>query len=211
MSTPRTVSARTTRRERRHQQMRRAIQLAALRLTAERGFDQVTVQAISDAVNIAPRTFFTYFTSKDEAIGFTHLWTAERLEAALSSCPPDQAPLMCLRTVMKAMAADITADTESMQLFRDVVHRAPGLVQRLLGTDEDRVQALARAIASRINSATMYGYPLVSAWAAWGAGQAAVHQWLEQQATDANAGEARSVEHLIDDAFDLLEHGLAPR
>ncbi|MFJ3489391.1 TetR family transcriptional regulator [Leifsonia aquatica] len=55
-------------RERKRIATRRAIQLAALTLTSERGFDRVTIDEISHAANVSPRTFFNYFPSKETAI-----------------------------------------------------------------------------------------------------------------------------------------------
>jgi AcrR family transcriptional regulator len=55
-------------RERKRLATRRAIQIAALTLTGERGFDGVTIDEISHAANVSPRTFFNYFPSKESAI-----------------------------------------------------------------------------------------------------------------------------------------------
>jgi AcrR family transcriptional regulator len=55
-------------RERKRLATRRAIQLAAVKLATERGFDKVTIDEISHAANVSPRTFFNYFPSKESAI-----------------------------------------------------------------------------------------------------------------------------------------------
>jgi len=55
-------------RERKRIATRRAIQLAALQLASDRGFDRVTIDEISHAANVSPRTFFNYFPSKESAI-----------------------------------------------------------------------------------------------------------------------------------------------
>ncbi|MBE3639043.1 TetR/AcrR family transcriptional regulator [Mangrovicoccus algicola] len=54
-------------RERRRRETAREIQLATLRLAAERGLERVTTEAIAEAVGISPRTFFNYYTNKESA------------------------------------------------------------------------------------------------------------------------------------------------
>lgn len=55
-------------RERKRLATRRAIELAALDLVAKHGLTGVTIDDISRMADISPRTFFNYFTSKDEAV-----------------------------------------------------------------------------------------------------------------------------------------------
>jgi AcrR family transcriptional regulator len=55
-------------RERKKQRTRERIVEVAFELFEERGFDGTTIADIAEAAEIAPRTFFSYFPSKDDVV-----------------------------------------------------------------------------------------------------------------------------------------------
>jgi AcrR family transcriptional regulator len=55
-------------RERKKQRTRERIVEAAFELFDERGFEGTTIADIAEAADIAPRTFFSYFPSKDDVV-----------------------------------------------------------------------------------------------------------------------------------------------
>ena len=84
-------------RERKKQRTREQIVEAAMRLFAERGYEATTIADIAAAADIAPRTFFAYFPSK-EAVVF-HDADAEfaSLAAALAARPDGEYAVTALR------------------------------------------------------------------------------------------------------------------
>src|SRR5271157_4056974 len=57
------------RRERRSTETRERLYRAALRLFAERGFQETTVEDITEAADVGKGTFFNYFATKEHVLG----------------------------------------------------------------------------------------------------------------------------------------------
>jgi AcrR family transcriptional regulator len=93
-------------RERKRQQTRQELISAAVRLFEERGYEQTTVAAIASAAGVSTKTFFNYFSSKDEVL-FPHL--SRRIDAAVALIEqrgPDDQMADVLVAAMQHMLAD---------------------------------------------------------------------------------------------------------
>ncbi|MFI0482621.1 TetR/AcrR family transcriptional regulator [Actinomadura sp. 9N215] len=100
-------------RERKKEATRRALHDAAMRLAAEHGLDDVTVEAIADAAGVSRRTFSNYFGGKEEAL----LYGAERrmraLLEAFESRPRDEPTWTALRAALTEQGHDAQCATQA--------------------------------------------------------------------------------------------------
>jgi AcrR family transcriptional regulator len=97
-------------RERKKEQTRRAIEDAAFRLFAERGFQATTVADIAEAADVAPRTFFAYFPSKEDVLFADFDETSEVLAARLRDRLPGETTFDALRAWITGLLPDLEAD-----------------------------------------------------------------------------------------------------
>jgi AcrR family transcriptional regulator len=114
--TRRIATPRTGRRERRRTEIRERLFQSALRLFAERGFMETTVEDITEAADVGKGTFFNYFRTKEHVLA---TFGAERLasiEHALERAK--SGPVM---PVLQDLAVDlISHKTENAALLRAI-------------------------------------------------------------------------------------------
>jgi AcrR family transcriptional regulator len=104
------------RRERRRTEIRERLFRAALRLFAERGFLDTTVEDITEAADVGKGTFFNYFPTKEHVLatlGAERLAVIERAHERAKSGP--------VLPVLKDLATDLAGQSaESAALLRAV-------------------------------------------------------------------------------------------
>src|SRR5438270_4073638 len=139
------------RRERKKRDTRKALASAAVRLAAERGPDQVTIEDIAEAADVSVRTFFNYFSSKEEAIVGAdpegHAILAERLLAR----PPSEPPLTALRNMfVDTFDGADRAWADDRVLRQRLVREHPSLLPRHLEAHFELEKVLVHAMAERL-------------------------------------------------------------
>ena len=97
-------------RDRKRQRTRQALISAAMRLFAEKGYEQTTVAEIAASAEVSTKTFFNHFASKDEVL-FPHLSARIEDAVALIEQPkPGEKMSDVLMRAMEHMLADAVRD-----------------------------------------------------------------------------------------------------
>jgi AcrR family transcriptional regulator len=145
-------------RERKKLRTRRAIAGAALRLFAERGYDETTISDIAAAAEVSPRTFFSYFPSKDDVV-FAEM--DERLadvRTRLAERPGGETPLATFGRVADALLQAIAAeDGEYGAIQIALIRERPSLQAQALkrwSDAEDGFVGVLREIAPDLDEVT---------------------------------------------------------
>jgi AcrR family transcriptional regulator len=127
-------------RERRRRLTEDSLREAALRLFSERGYGETSLDEITEAAGVGRRTFFRYFTSKEDLLfvsrsGLTMLVPESAFEVALARSDvanPDLSDLDALRSLVVALAPGLEAQRERLQAFQSAVASSPALRGRSL-------------------------------------------------------------------------------
>jgi AcrR family transcriptional regulator len=191
-------------RERKKRETRRLLRLTALRLVAERGLDGVTTDEIAAAADVSPRTFFNYFTSKEEALVGNDPDLVGILGGALAARPADETPLEAMRGVFLAYADTVIANQPLWQLKLQVVAANPSLRTGMVGATAELDRALTLAVAERTGTdPTADPYPALVAAVSTAAARVAL-----QHCGIGTGDGARPLADVIRETFDALMHGL---
>jgi AcrR family transcriptional regulator len=104
-------------RERKRAHSRATTVDAALQLFADRGFEAVTVADICAAAEIAPRTFFRYFPTKDDVLAEPARVMAVRVTAALAAAPAELGDAEALTRALRELGEYVVTEGARMAVF----------------------------------------------------------------------------------------------
>jgi AcrR family transcriptional regulator len=194
------------RRERKKLETHRALSTAARELALARGLDGLTVEDIADAADVSVRTFFNYFSCKEEALVGVEPAVLAELGAELQERPAGESPLEALKAVLASGVDDVAEAMWRWSLRTELVRRHPSLLPRHLAALAEIEAALVRALAARLGTDPVTDpFPAIAVAAAMGTLRAAVASWED-------AGRRGSLDAAVDAAFATLAAGLpAPR
>jgi len=191
-------------RERKKRATRRALQMAGLTLTADRGLDNVTVEEIAAEAGVSPRTLFNYFTSKEDVLVGGDPDVAHTLARALLARPADETPIEALKAVITRHLRETAEDEHMWRVRMAVVEANPSLVPALMGASAALNRELTAAIAQRIGvDAEADPYPALVVNVA----VAAMRTMMQHHS---RAGATQPRDELVAEGFEAVMRGLPP-
>lgn len=184
-------------RERKKAATREALGDAAWSLCVERGLDGVTVEQIARAAGVSLRTFFNYFSSKEEAVVAGDTATAEAFVREFAARPADEPVLVALRGALHSIYPQ-HVDLHRLRQLREL-RRTPALLPHVLAAYAAREQQLTEVIASRCGvDVADDPYPAVAASAILASMRAVVQWWLDTPSASERYTAAELIEGIID-------------
>ncbi|MFF3210900.1 TetR/AcrR family transcriptional regulator [Streptomyces sp. NPDC002886] len=142
-------------RERKKQRTRDALLRAALLLFIAQGYEETTVDEITDAVDVSQRTFFRYFANKEEVAFAVQDLVESHFVAALDSRPPAEGPFEAMRSAVLAAwdtvdeaISDLVPIDLYMRSYR-LIESTPALLAVHLRRSTELEERIARLLAER--------------------------------------------------------------
>ncbi|MGW0391657.1 TetR family transcriptional regulator [Streptomyces sp. NPDC003042] len=142
-------------RERKKRRTRDALLRAALLLFVSQGFERTTVDEITDAADVSPRTFFRYFASKEEVVFTVQDLMESHFVAELRARPAEEGPLEAMRNAVLAAwdtVEEAIAEVVPVELYMRgyrLIESTPALLAVHLRRSTELEDEISRLIADR--------------------------------------------------------------
>ncbi len=189
-------------RERKKQERRRCIEDAAIGLFEARGFDGTTIEEIAVAADIAPRTFFYYFPTKEDVVLADYAARLERIIDTLGRRPSSEAPWASLQASFITVAADYEASRDDLIRRFTIMAAHPSVYARSLQLQSGWEDALTEALTKRAGDHIEDFESRLLASTALACMRSSLRHW-------ALTGHRTALPDLIGSCFDRLSKGLS--
>jgi AcrR family transcriptional regulator len=192
----------TDTRARRRARLRAEAQEIATRRFTERGYDEVTMAEIAEALDVSERTLFRHFPSKESLLDPAHEELVVQLATELAARPESESAFVAVRESLRALGDELNQDRTSFAVRMEIIQANPTMQAHLLQRQTELEEAIAKAVATRAGiDPTTDLRPALFASAAVCALRIAVERWV---ATDTDA----DLMSYLEESLDVLANGL---
>ena len=194
-------------RERKKQRTREQIIEAATGLFAERGYQATTIAEIAAAADVAPRTFFSYFPSKEAVVFHNVDRDLDGLAATLRDRLPGETAFDALRRWIESMFDEWMAEGDESDLRKRLCSEDEGLANFQGGVMARIQELMLEAIADDLDEPPDALRPRLVAAAAMAA-LSSLEDSIDLKGEDAPVAKADKLA-VFDEAMVFLRGGLA--
>jgi AcrR family transcriptional regulator len=194
-------------RERKKQRTREQIVQAAMRLFAERGYHATTIADIATAADVAPRTFFAHFASKEAVVFHNVDRDLDALAGALRDRLPGETAFDALRRWIDVKFDDWMGEADEAHLRKRLCREDEGLANFEGGMLARIHELLLQAIADDLDEPQDALRPRLVAAAAMAA-LASVGSSLDEKTDQPAAVTKAQSLAVLDDAMQFLRGGI---
>jgi mycofactocin system transcriptional regulator len=163
---------------------RRQLEVVALRLFTDQGFDTTTVDQVAAAAGVSRRTFFRYFESKADVLWNTFDQEVETIRRLLARTSDDLTMMDAIRSAVVAANHYQADDVPELRTRMNLIGSVPTLQGNATLHYEAWEQAISDFVADRIGRPPTSLFPLAVGRAVLAVCRAAYDRWLARADTD---------------------------
>jgi len=180
----------------------RELEVIALRLFTEHGFDDTTVERIAAAAGVSKRTFFRYFDSKADVLWHAFDGEVRALRAAFAAVPPELPLMAAIRQVVVGVNRYRAEDVPELRTRMNLIGSVPALAASAAHHYDAWEHAVGEFAASRLGQPAGSLYPLAIGRATLAVCRSAYERWAERADADLTV--------YLDQALRALAAGFEP-
>lgn len=165
-------------RERKKLERRTRLADVAVELFERNGFEKTTIEQIAAAADLAPRTFFSYFATKDDLVLADYTDRLRRILEELDRRPAAEPAWEALRSSFATVADDYEAEESRIRRRFTIMATSPSVAARSLQLQAGWEQALADALTRRLEADPGDPMPRLLAATALAVMRASLQHWL---------------------------------
>jgi mycofactocin system transcriptional regulator len=162
----------------------RALELIALRLFTEQGFDETTVEQIAATAGVSRRTFFRYFDSKAAVLWHDFDGEVDALRDAFQRVPADVPLMDAIRNVVVGVNRYRAEDVPELRTRMNLIGSVPALQASAAPHYDAWERAVSEFAATRRGESTDALIPLAIGRTTLAACRAAYDQWVVRADAD---------------------------